>query len=388
MCYKKPGPRCSGHARKALRKAQVAYQKDTNYDNYVAMRKAQEEYDLTPAGQKDITAQMEAESNFEKRYMLQQRLEHAVEARQEALRAINESDQGDVDQEGHENAPSSDLPTAELPDSPLIQPSPHNDYTYASGIEHEYDSYECAYSDCDGYYCHDKEFSGLRISSVDEREFLAGEYRVAADKVPDEFVQKLKDSNFRDHVEVDAVHDYYGERAQVRVSDEMHELVHEMYFSQPNAADKAGSLRYAREEGVDTTGLRPVEAVKKTVDTSRLDKDLKRRVETAREVERTKLRIADIIHDEDAVREAVGHNFDSLKATASKVDGGIVVSNANGKYVLVGGEKRFRAVKEKGTVFWHFQALTRPVLPVARAPRDAAVKKAPKRPAATRRTTR
>lgn len=373
MCYKKPGPRCSGHARKALRKAQVAYQKDTNYDNYVAMRKAQEEYDLTPAGQKDIAAQMEAEANFEKRYMLQQRLEHAVKAREEALRAINEADQGDVDQEGHEGPTTSDVPKAELPDSPLSPPSPRNDYTYASGIEHDYDSYECAYSDCDGYYCHDKEFRGLRISSVDEREFLAGEYRVDASKVPDEFVQRLKDNNFRDHVEVDAVHDYYGERAQVRVSDEMHELVHEMYYSQPNATDKDGSLRYAREEGVDTTGLRPVEAVKQVVDTSRLSKDLARRVATARQVERTKLRIADIVHDEEAVRSAVGHNFAALKA-ASKVDGGIVVPDGTGKYVLVGGEKRFRAVKEKGQVFWHFQALTQPILPAPRAPQVTTAK--------------
>lgn len=49
MCYKKPGPRCTAHAKEALRRAAAAFVADpTSFDGYSNLRLAQNAYDQTP----------------------------------------------------------------------------------------------------------------------------------------------------------------------------------------------------------------------------------------------------------------------------------------------------------------------------------------------------
>lgn len=51
MCERKPGPRCSNHARSELSRAQAAYEADPTPQNRAAAHGAQAAYDSTPAGQ-------------------------------------------------------------------------------------------------------------------------------------------------------------------------------------------------------------------------------------------------------------------------------------------------------------------------------------------------
>lgn len=50
MCYPKPGPRCSSHARKALIKARADYAANPNEETKAAWDEATKDYALTPAG--------------------------------------------------------------------------------------------------------------------------------------------------------------------------------------------------------------------------------------------------------------------------------------------------------------------------------------------------
>lgn len=50
MCYKRPGPRCSAWAIKQRDEARLRFQNDRSVANYEAMRQAEENYYMTPAG--------------------------------------------------------------------------------------------------------------------------------------------------------------------------------------------------------------------------------------------------------------------------------------------------------------------------------------------------
>jgi hypothetical protein len=349
MCYRKPGPRCSGHASATLRKAQVAFIASQEYSDYVAMREAEEEYDLTPAGQAHIQDQMDQEEDFEKKYLLEQRLKIAKEKREAALDAIREVDQGDVE-EGHETPKRTSVPTSLLKNTEFNPPM-----NSTSGIDCEYDDYGCSQADCDGYYCHDRVYTGLRIDSVDEREFLAGQYGVEADKVPTGWVNRVKELGLHEHAHVEGVWNYYGEVMQVTVSSEMQSLVSDIYHEQPNAVDAEGALEYARQEGVDTTGLRAVEATKETIPEGvRRPRAITDAVRKSQTVAKKRMRVENIVVP-SAANDATPYDFS--KVPSGGISGGVIVE-VNGQMHLVGGFERFKAVQAKGNKFWSFHQLS------------------------------
>lgn len=59
MCYPKPGPRCSAHARQALERAEAAYKADETYENFEKVGEARNEFLSTPAGFKVLEEQYE-----------------------------------------------------------------------------------------------------------------------------------------------------------------------------------------------------------------------------------------------------------------------------------------------------------------------------------------
>lgn len=361
MCYPKPGPRCSAHAEATLVKKRAAYLADPNFDNYAAMRDAEKEYEITPAGQRFLQDKIDAETDLESKYDLTVRLRYAQEARQEALKAIQAKDSGDVDEDHEDEVSALPFPQDPLPVSAFSAPPKVGEYgtgfIYGGGIDIDYDSYDCADPDCAGNYCHDKVYSGLRIDKVDTREFIATAMHVDSEKVPPEWVQTMENVGLESNVEVEAQWAYYGEMVGVVVSDEVAGKMQDLYYSQPNNHDDQGGYSYAREEGLDTSNKRPLEALLATVNTDRLPKKLARQVERSFMFTKESVRVSNItVLDEKDVDSAEGFDFSKLPK-GIKPSGGVLIPNGPKKYILVGGDKRFNAVRKKGNVFWNFHVL-------------------------------
>lgn len=110
MCYRKPGPRCSAHAREALQKAKAAYSRNPDTNTYEALRKAEEDFDATPEGQRELSEAMEKLDESSAEYTkLQERLAYGAKSRELALRAIKSEDKGDVG--NHDDDPTERLKT-------------------------------------------------------------------------------------------------------------------------------------------------------------------------------------------------------------------------------------------------------------------------------------
>ena len=102
MCYKRPGPRCSGHAKQKLdatRKRMIEAQDKDDVEAYVTAadeyKLAQQDYDMTPKGQKSLKEAIERTGD--KDYTLRNRQERGALKRAEALRKIGKRDEGDID---------------------------------------------------------------------------------------------------------------------------------------------------------------------------------------------------------------------------------------------------------------------------------------------------
>lgn len=101
MCYAAPGPRCSNHAVKALRAAREAYSKALTSNDAEAcmaakddLTEAENNYYMTPAGQKDLRTQMEETGDPEGD--LSYKLEYGIVARKQAIKQAQVNDIGDV----------------------------------------------------------------------------------------------------------------------------------------------------------------------------------------------------------------------------------------------------------------------------------------------------
>lgn len=104
MCYKSPGPRCSSSALRGYKKAQSVYADalETGDDELIVqahdeLDNARKDYYMTPAGQDELRQEIEATGDPDG--MLAMRLEYGINARNAALDALHEKDQGDLDQE-------------------------------------------------------------------------------------------------------------------------------------------------------------------------------------------------------------------------------------------------------------------------------------------------
>ena len=101
MCYKKPGPRCSSSAAKALIEAKslVRAKGGGDFEAREALEEAQLEYDATPAGMKELERRIKQASNSHnssQKTEYELRLNLGKAKRQERLDLIKEIDRGDV----------------------------------------------------------------------------------------------------------------------------------------------------------------------------------------------------------------------------------------------------------------------------------------------------
>lgn len=97
MCYKKPGPRCTAHAKEALRRAATAFATDTSsFEAYSDLRLAQDAYDQTPGGMRELERNIATTDDPQKQEALQLRLDEGRDRRAAALALIKMDDQGDI----------------------------------------------------------------------------------------------------------------------------------------------------------------------------------------------------------------------------------------------------------------------------------------------------
>ena len=99
MCYPKPGPRCSGHAKQKVvsthKKMMEAQDKD-DVESYVSAADehalAQQDYDMTPKGQQALLTAIE--NTGDKDYKLRNRQERGALKRAEALKKMGRKTKG------------------------------------------------------------------------------------------------------------------------------------------------------------------------------------------------------------------------------------------------------------------------------------------------------
>jgi len=112
MCYPKPGPRCSAHARNKYIQAKAAARRDRSFDTTVSVREAEAEFYTTPAGFRELKRLIDRDEDAVRNREL---LIHYKQVRAEQLAAINAKDDGDLE---HEYLPPKNTKPVELIDLP------------------------------------------------------------------------------------------------------------------------------------------------------------------------------------------------------------------------------------------------------------------------------
>lgn len=105
MCYKRPGPRCSTHAKAAFVRAHMktieAVRGRTDPEEYVRLREAEKEAEwnfyMTPWGQADLQRRIDRGEDTSG-YLAETKV-RAWQARLEALQALKAQDQGDTNEQ-------------------------------------------------------------------------------------------------------------------------------------------------------------------------------------------------------------------------------------------------------------------------------------------------
>ena len=87
MCYPKPGPRCSAHAKEKLREASKAFKANDSFDNFMALKDAQQAYETTPEGIRELKKQLDSMQGVD--MTLEARITIAEGTRQAQIDAYN-----------------------------------------------------------------------------------------------------------------------------------------------------------------------------------------------------------------------------------------------------------------------------------------------------------
>lgn len=225
--------------------------------------------------------------------------------------------------------------------TPFVQPGFGG--SYYAGVEYDYDYYgRSEWSDPDDPY---SVYEGLHLKSVDAYSAVAGLIQCQGE-LPDELQKMIEDNNWNDISEwdIEAENDYYGQSVLVVPPRGMEEKLTQWYWNLPNADDGAGVLRYVRAKGVDTSGLTPVEAIKKQLaaENNGIEHPLLEKVNNASV---TSVRLRDVVIPN---REW----FDKVEPRSVKAGGdsypvtGVVVFVRN-QYVLIDGYHRTKDVFKK-----------------------------------------
>lgn len=96
MCYSKPRPRCSGHAKEALKKARAAHASNPSPATSTALREAERDFAITPDGIKQVRAAASKaidEGNYKRSALLSQDADNRESLREllsESVKGVRE----------------------------------------------------------------------------------------------------------------------------------------------------------------------------------------------------------------------------------------------------------------------------------------------------------
>jgi len=161
------------------------------------------------------------------------------------------------------------LPPIIVPKADLQEPMNESWGNVSSYVDYEYDGYYC--DGCYGCetgddYCRGSVYEGLRITSVSSHAMLAMMMSARSDaSITTELLDYAEEVGLNDpaNYEIYGVPDYYGQTVQVDLNESVVDSLKEWIYREPNAEDRNGILGYIRSKGVETTGLSPLEAIKK-----------------------------------------------------------------------------------------------------------------------------
>ena len=142
-------------------------------------------------------------------------------------------------------------------------------------VDYEYDSYhtteEHEYCEREGI-CRCSVYEGLRVKDPSVDQVYSYAYRKlginsAKESLPLEVKnaldQQMSAFTRGDNWKIGASHSYYGEEVDyITPPRELDNVLEDYYYAQPGAVDPDGVLPHLRSLGLDTTGLKPIQAVK------------------------------------------------------------------------------------------------------------------------------
>jgi hypothetical protein len=352
MCYR-GGPRCSKHAREKLQKAtrnQRLVRAGSPYAEKRAeeLKVAQQEYLLSPEGIKYLKEKAEKSgktSDKEKAEGFAQKRKEMIEISKAATKAAKIAKENDSRKNNIQDIPPA---VSTVKSNSLLQPLRGIGDRNLSAVEYDYDYTHCSDSSCgeDGDMCRDTVYEGLTIEnkSVDTRAVLAEIYGTQPENISDDLVRIGNDElNLNDpgSYEAYAENGYYGEEPVVALAypENVHNRLTEYFYSLPDAKDDKNILPYVRGKGVDTTGLAPIDAVKKSLRQENKGK-LPAYVEKATKISRGAVTLSKIEVTQKKRYETVDPKVPNSPKGADKILG--VVMKRGDKFVLVDGYQRVK----------------------------------------------
>lgn len=354
MCYRSPGPRCSRHAKqklqqelnrkKYIRKSDV--EKQAQADE--AIKIAQREYFTSPEGIKQLKEKAEKsgkESDRKTADAFAQRRKDMIEASKKAAAEAKAAKTKSYKDNNIKDVPPV---VSEVSNSPLREPILAYSYLSLSGVDYDYDSTHCASPDCgeDGDMCRDTVYEGIRVEDkpIDTRQVLASVFSTAEKNIPDELVRIGEEElnlNSPDAYDAYTENGYYGEEPQVDFAEPgaVNKRLKEYFYTLPDAKDDQGILPYVRGKGHDTTGLAPVDALKKSLREERNGK-LPVAVEKAAQVSRGAVRFDKIKVSQKKHYDTTAPKVPNSPKGADKILG--VVLKKGEDFILIDGHQRLK----------------------------------------------
>lgn len=254
------------------------------------------------------------------------------------------------------SAPNVFGPPILTPPTKMRLEDPKTKATY--DVDYDYDDYGC--NGCDEDICRCSSYSGLHVTAWGTDEGVYGYARSRlglplSEKLPQDLIDDLRPyENFEtiaDDFEIWGDSDYYGEVAVVEPSPTLNRIISDFYYNQPNAVDKEGLLPYLRSQGFDTTGKRPLQALREAL--KQEHRSLPANISAVKGYRVMKVKEKFIT--KESKREAAGKK-DPTPATPVPVTGqgkaiaGVLLRKSATDYVLLDGYRRAADFEANGDV--------------------------------------
>lgn len=411
MCYKKPGPRCSRHTKQALDAALAKFVEDSTPDTYLKVIEARAAYETTPQGWRALEDKIAASADEGEVTALQERLAEGKRRRvlaKEALKSqvlvenLSEPQEGtnSLQETTEEDEIAPLTPSQErarrnrdarrhIVNGQVVDPAGTNGFyavdanmpqprdsgyggyarfkgsldLYSSDITYDYDRY-CR-QEQDGYECLDYPCGHQELENIsyviDHKRYYEGllkevapqgtEVNLSLNDVAE--LEQISEAHLSTkinygHYGAESFDLHYDQQGKAKVTNILNSYV----YGSPNAVDSAHALSYAREEGVDTAGMTPLESLRSLVDSGPYVSDqLKQKVAESTDVTPWAIYPQNVLVSQNALHQAQqGNSAEERQWSISprSIAGVVWYDKAKHEYHLVDGFERFAKLNPKG----------------------------------------